>query len=74
MWKKKNCSRKWWGGGEAVATPLPHPSFSTALILHISRAQIQKVICFNLKSLTYYFHMKTKIVADFQVCISVPLI
>ena len=29
--------------------------------------------CFNVKSSTYYFHMKTKILADFQICISVPL-
>ena len=28
----------------------------------------------NVKSSTYYFHMKTKILADFQICISVPLI
>ena len=28
---------------------------------------------FNVKSWTYYFHMKAKILADFQVCISVPL-
>ena len=27
----------------------------------------------NVKSSTYYFHMKTKIFADFQICISVPL-
>ena len=26
-----------------------------------------------MKTLTYYFHMKTKILADFQICISVPL-
>ena len=26
--------------------------------------------CFNVKSSTYYFHMK---LADFQICISVPL-
>ena len=26
-----------------------------------------------MKSSTYYFHMKTKILADFQICISVPL-
>ena len=30
--------------------------------------------CFNVKSSTYYFHMKTKILADFQICITVPLI
>ena len=29
--------------------------------------------CFNVKSSTLYFHMKTKILADFQICISVPL-
>ena len=29
--------------------------------------------CFNLKSSTYYFHVKKKILADFQICISVPL-
>ena len=27
----------------------------------------------NMKSSTYYFHMKTKILADFQIYISVPL-
>ena len=26
-----------------------------------------------MKSSTYYFHMKAKILADFQICISVPL-
>ena len=26
-----------------------------------------------MKSLTYHFHIKTKILADFQICISVPL-
>ena len=26
-----------------------------------------------MKSSTYYFHMKTKILADFQICISIPL-
>ena len=31
------------------------------------------VRCFNVKFSTYYFHMKTKILADFQICISVPL-
>ena len=29
--------------------------------------------CFNVTSSTYYFHMKTEILADFQICISVPL-
>ena len=42
---------------------------------HILRAHISKSkMCFNVKSSTYYFHMNTKILADFQVCISVPLI
>ena len=30
-------------------------------------------MCFNVKSLTYYFYMKTDILADFQVSISVQL-
>ena len=29
-------------------------------------------ILLNVKSSTYYFHRKTKILADFQICISVP--
>ena len=29
---------------------------------------------FNAKSSPYYFHMKTKILADFQICVNVPLI
>ena len=28
----------------------------------------------SVKSSAYYFHMKTKILAGFQICISVPLI
>ena len=41
---------------------------------HISCAHISKnKKCFNVKFSTYYFHMKTKILADFQICISVPL-
>ena len=29
--------------------------------------------CFNLKSSTCYFHVKTKILADFQIYVNVPL-
>ena len=37
---------------------------------HISRAHISKrERCFNAKSLTYYFHVKTKVLADFEICI-----
>ena len=40
----------------------------------MSRAHISKSKrCFNVKSSTYYFHMKTKILADFQIYINVPL-
>ena len=28
--------------------------------------------CFNVKSLTYYFHVKTTMLVDFQICIIVP--
>ena len=36
---------------------------------HISKCQG----CFNVKSSTYYFHVKRKIFVDFQIFISVPL-
>ena len=38
---------------------------------HISHLRIWEIN--NVKFSTYYFHMKTKILADFQICISVPL-
>ena len=41
------------------------------LFTYLSCAYLKK--CFNLKSSTYYFHMNTKILADFQICISVTL-
>ena len=41
---------------------------------HILRVRISKgKTCFNVKSLTNYFHMATKILADFQICISISL-
>ena len=41
----------------------------------ISQAHIsESKRCVNVKSSTYYFLMKTKILADFQICISVSLI
>ena len=41
---------------------------------HISRAHISKSKrCLDIKSSTYCFHIKTKILADFQICISVSL-
>ena len=37
---------------------------------HISRAPISRCErCFKAKSLTYYFHVKTKVLADFETCI-----
>ena len=30
-------------------------------------------MCFDVKSSTYHFHMTTKMLADFQICISAPL-
>ena len=38
--------------------------------MHISR---KLKGAFNVKFSTYYFHVKTKMLADFQICISVPL-
>ena len=42
---------------------------------HISHVRISQKskMCFNTKSSTYYFHMKTELLTDFQICISVPL-
>ena len=42
----------------------------TYLNAHISKSER----CFNVKSSTYYFLMKTNILADFQICISISLI
>ena len=42
-------------------------------IFHMRISQKVKGVL-NVKSSTYYFHMKTKILAEFQICISVPLI
>ena len=42
--------------------------------LHISPAHIPKSkMCINMKSSTYYSHMKAKILANFQICIRVRL-
>ena len=43
--------------------------FSLISRTHISKSQRR----FNVKSSKYYFHMKTKIMAVFQISISVPL-
>ena len=41
---------------------------------HISRAHISiSKGYFNAESSTYHFHMKAKVLVDFQICISVPL-
>ena len=37
--------------------------------MHISKSRT----CFNRKTSSYYFDVKTKILADFRICISVPL-
>ena len=40
----------------------------------ISRVHISKSkTCCNIKSSAYHFHVKTKILIDFQICINVPL-
>ena len=41
---------------------------------HISRVDIsESKKCFNVKSTTYYFHRKAKILAGFQICINLIL-
>ena len=44
-------------------------------LFNCSRAHISKSKrCFDVKASTYYFHIKTNILPDFQICISVLLI
>ena len=43
------------------------------LFTYLTCTYLRKKRCCNLKSSTYYFDMKTKALADFQICISVPL-
>ena len=40
---------------------------------YVTCAYLKNKSCFNVKCSTCCFHMKTKILADFQICISVPL-
>ena len=48
--------------------------FVNKLFTYLTCAYLRKSKrCFNVKSSTYYFHVQTKISADFQTCISVPL-
>ena len=49
--------------------------FINKLFIYLMYAYLSFLIkrFFNMKSSTYYFHMKTKILADFEICISVPL-
>ena len=43
------------------------------LFTHIMCAYSKSKSCFNVKSSADHFHMTTKILTDFQICISVPL-
>ena len=43
------------------------------LFTYLTCACLKSTKCFNVKSSTYYFHMKMKLLADFQICITVPL-
>ena len=39
----------------------------------LTSAYLKSKRCFNVKSSTNYFHMKTKILSDWRICISIPL-
>ena len=48
--------------------------FVNKLFIYLKNAHISKSKrCFNVKFSTYYFHIKTNTMVDFQICISVPL-
>ena len=40
---------------------------------HISQVRISQKVCFNVKPLIHYFYVKTRILEDFHIFISVPL-
>ena len=48
--------------------------FVNKLFAYLTCAISKRKTCFYVKSLRYYLHVKTNILADFQICISVPLI
>ena len=48
--------------------------FVNKLFIYLTCAYLKSQRCFNVKLSTYYFHIKMKILADFQICISLPLI
>ena len=47
--------------------------FINKLFTHLTCAYLKDKSCFIAKFLTYYFYMKTNMLTDFQICISVPL-
>ena len=47
--------------------------FVNKLFIYLTCANLKKENSFDVISPTYYFHMKTKILADFEICINVPL-
>ena len=47
--------------------------FVNKLFIYLTGLYLKSKRCFNVKSSTNYFHMKTKILVDFQIWISVPL-
>ena len=47
--------------------------FVNKLFTCLMCAYLKKSRCFNVKPSAHYFRMKTKILADFQICFSVPL-
>ena len=46
--------------------------FVNKLFSYFTFAFLKSKSCSDVRSSTYYFHMKTKILTDFQICISVP--
>ena len=48
--------------------------FVNKLFIYLTCAYLKSKRCFHVKLSTYYFHIKMKILADFQICISLPLI
>ena len=47
--------------------------FVNKLFTYLTCAYLKIKSCFNVKFSTFYVHVKTNILPDFQICISVPL-
>ena len=63
----------YWTHFQNIHTSTYQETLLHTLLLLVSKIVESRQCILNVKSSTYYFRMKTKILADFQTCISIPL-